>query len=249
MRKVGQTTMKSPNYEKRDDLKLRECIPGAGPPDMMLIVEGVKLYVHSKVLLTYSKVMEEKIRKPDAFYGKQIQMIGRSKQDVIALLNAIYPPQMVPPPECFNQVYEIAQFYEMTLLIEKLKLGIVKNCSLEPLEAAERAGKEPAVVFDAYSEFTNDEIKKLPGYADLQTKTKLSVARRRVELLEKNIAKKGLSQDAKYMNLFRKCHEEEREEEAQVKFQLGGSSKESALEATISLGQSLRSGRSQASGL
>merc|ERR1712224_278999 len=137
--------------------------------------------------------------------------------------------------------YDIAQYYKMELLIQKLKLGIVKNCSLEPLEAAERDGKEPAVVFDAYAEFTNTEIKQLPGYVDLQTKTKLGVARRRVLLLESNIEKKGLNDIPEYRHLFRKCPEEEKEEEVQGKFQMGGS-KQSALEATISLGQSLRSG-------
>merc|ERR1719440_1784676 len=106
--------------------------------------------------------------------GKQIQLVPhngrrRTKPGAIALLNAIYPPQLVPPAHLFDEVYDIAKEYNMTLLIEKVKLGIIKNCDLEPLVVAEGDHKFPDVVFNAFAEFSLDESKSLDGYSHLDT--------------------------------------------------------------------------------
>jgi len=181
---------------------------------MVLLVKGEKLYVHSKILGLYSDKIYRLMLRPDPMFGKQMQIRpfqnrARTKNGVIALLNAIYPPQMVPKPELFDEVYDIANEYEMELLVEKLKLGIIKNCELGPLEAAQKADKPPDVVYNAFAEFECDELMSLPGYGDLDAKTRLEVMRRRVELLEGKLETKAMNKNrSAHDGLFRECPKE-----------------------------------------
>lgn len=207
----------SPDYTELEDPSLRRH----GVPDMILRVQGHNLYVHLSIIKIYSEVIATRLREQMSqhpFLGKQLQLeAGKGKAmtkessyvfiaSVIALLNAIYPPQRVPPAELFHQVYEIALEYGMSLLIEKLKLGIVKNCSLEPLVAAERSRRWPDVVLKAFAEFAVDEFKVLPGYGELQTRTKIEVAKRRIELLEQQFQAQRMGQcRSAHAHAFRDC--------------------------------------------
>jgi hypothetical protein len=63
----------------------------------------------------------------------------------------------------FEEVYAIAVDYNMDLLIQKLKLGIVKQGTVQPLHDMEANGTRPDVVLDAFAEFAVDELRNLPG--------------------------------------------------------------------------------------
>merc|ERR550514_1393304 len=142
-----------------------------------------------------------------------IQMQGRTIKGVVALLNAMYPPQKVPPPDTFDEVNTIANDYNMVLLKEKMKVGIMKNCSIEPLKVAEDKKLDvlPPVVVDAFAEFKLQELKGMEGYTELQAATKLAVARKRIEVLEHAISDSRAMSDARQSHrfLFRACPEEE----------------------------------------
>lgn len=202
-------TLASPNYFDPKN----EALLFQGSPDLILLVEGRKLYVHSKKLSVYSPVIQEKLKRPDPMLGKMIQMVNRTVKGVWALLNAMYPPQKVPPAETFDEVYLIAKEYKMDMLIEKMKVGIIKNCVIEPLRVAEDKKLDvlPKVVVDAFAEFTLSDLRDLEGYHDLQAPTKLAVSRRRIEVLENAVTTSRALSDAfrSHRYLFRTCPDEE----------------------------------------
>jgi len=197
-----------PNYAKKDDEELRRY----GIPDMIILVQGHRLFVHSTIMKLNSTVIYDLLLHPDPMLGKQVHMMSspgrpRTRAGVVALLNAIYPAQVSPPAELFPEVVDIAKEYRMELLLDRLKLGVVKNCDFELLEAAERNNAwPPEVVLEAFAEFSVDELKALPGYSSLQATTKVELARRRVALLERELAKKALEPcRTVHPQLFRKC--------------------------------------------
>mmetsp|Transcript_5682 Transcript_5682/g.9209 ORF Transcript_5682/g.9209 Transcript_5682/m.9209 type:complete len:270 (+) Transcript_5682:137-946(+) len=202
MRKASATFVKSPDFENpKDEILLRH-----GKPDMRLIVEGQKLYVHTHLMSVYSDTLRHKIIRPDPMLGHQ-ETFGstdkhprRRKEAVIALLSAIYPPQKIPPLSVSEEVYDIAKEYQMGMLLEKLKLGIIKNCDMGPLELQD----PPDIAFDAFAEFALDELRDLPGWLDLPAATKVEVCRRRVTLLEAHLNE---MKDVRHGQdrIFRKC--------------------------------------------
>lgn len=210
MRKIA--CLKPPNFENRDDPGL---LCNGGLPDVMFLVEGYKLFVHSKIVSMLSPKIHKILANPDPMFGKQIQFFPyqgrrRTKAGLIALLNAVYSPQLIPPEHLFDEVCDIAKEYEMDILLGRLKIGVVANCDVEPLFAAERqrnAGIEPQdVIYTAFAEFSADEFKSLEGYELLEPRTKVEVARRRVQLLENLLARKEMADvRARAENLFRVC--------------------------------------------
>jgi len=213
----------SPNYYNHED----EALKFSGAPDLILLVEGRKLYVHSKKLSTFSLKIQEFLQRPDPMMGKMIQMVGRTVKGVWALLDALYPPQKVPPAETFDEVYLIAKDYKMDMLIEKMKVGIIKNCAIEPLRVAEEKKLDvlPKVVVDAFAEFALTDLRGLEGYHDLLPTTKLEVARRRIEVLETAMMEKRSMDDSlrAHRYLFRTCPDEERAPEGEEDIFGGGS--------------------------
>jgi len=215
----------SPNYENHLDERLLTH----GAPDLVLLAKGRKLYVHAEKMNAYSPVIWEQVKTPDPIWGKMIRLKDRSVAGVKALLNAIYPPQRVPPPEAFDEVYALAKELKMDLLIQKLKLGIIKSCCLEPLLNAQRVGKDPDVVFDAFAEFAIEDFKTLNKFDMLDSSTKLEVYRRRAEILEKLIKTTKPMQhvyENEKLRMFRECLEPCDEEEIDL-FMTSGPSRSS----------------------
>lgn len=183
MRRTSE--LRPPEYSKKDDPALLRH----GPPDVIVLARGHRLFAHSKVLRVYSAEMANLLDNPDKVYGKQLQLISRpghlrTVEGVTALLNAMYPPQLMPAPEQYHEVYDIAREYNMAC----------------------------PVVFDAFAEFALDEFKDLPGYDGLMPRTKLEIAQRRVALLEQHVAKHCPAARASHPELFRQCPEEVAEE-------------------------------------
>eukprot|EP00397_Hematodinium_sp_SG-2012_P038634 GEMP01042058.1.p1 GENE.GEMP01042058.1~~GEMP01042058.1.p1 ORF type:complete len:329 (+),score=37.90 GEMP01042058.1:126-989(+) len=177
------STLPSPNYKDYKDHDLRKH----GSPDLVLLVQGHKLYVHAEKLTVYSPVLYNKLQKLDPIWGKMVQLQGRTVAGVTALLDAIYPPQRMPEAIHFDEVYALSKELKMELLIQKLKLGIIKNCSLCPLLVAQEHEKSPDVVFDAFAEFTLNDLKLLDEFDKLSAETRFEVARRRAEVLERQL--------------------------------------------------------------
>lgn len=215
MRRVSE--LQPADYtSKTDPLLLRH-----GTPDMILSVKGIKFYAHSKVLRLYSQKIGEMMDNADPIYGKQIQIMSvagrqRTQAGVRALLNVVYPPQLMPPPDLCHEVYDIAREYNMFLLIEKMKVGIARQCDISLLEVAQHALEQlhpeervttfPHVIFDAFAEYTVDEFQAIPGYSRLCLRTKLEIARRRVAMLEEHLAKKNCAEHRRsHPELFRRC--------------------------------------------
>eukprot|EP00928_Gymnodinium_smaydae_P039671 TRINITY_DN27047_c0_g2_i1.p1 TRINITY_DN27047_c0_g2~~TRINITY_DN27047_c0_g2_i1.p1 ORF type:complete len:335 (-),score=73.03 TRINITY_DN27047_c0_g2_i1:71-991(-) len=219
------TFARGPDFSKKDDPTL--CRQH-GTPDVLISVGGHKLYAHSKVLRVFSKTVAGMLSDPDPFYGKQIFIRSwpgqpRSREGVVGLLNAIYSPQLLPPPELSSEIYGIAREFGMELLLERLKIGLAKNCDLDTLRRAEQDLAEwspedveknfPRVVFDAFAEFSVDELHALPGYAELSERTRLEIAERRVLLLERHLAGSNFNAcRAAHTELFRDCPAELRAE-------------------------------------
>lgn len=175
-----------------------------------------------KMIRPYSQQIGRLLDNPDPVYGKQLQIMSlpgreRTVEGVTAMLNAMYPPQLMPAPELYHEVYDICREYSMDLLIERLKLGITKQCDVSHLEAVQDVLRKPVqppetlasimphVVFDAFAEFAVDELKALPGYEGLLPRTKLEIAQRRVAKLERHLAKHFQHRQVSHPELFRKC--------------------------------------------
>lgn len=164
----------TPDYTRRDDKVLRSH----GTPDFMLVVRGRKLHVHSKILRVHTDAFTQAIANPDPYYGRQATLSSkpgrppRTLASVVALLNAIYPPRVLPPLELLDEVHDIAKEYGMELLMNQLKIGMMKNCNLRTLELAEDAGIWPDLLLDVFAQFTAEQLEALPGFAGLQPDTK-----------------------------------------------------------------------------
>lgn len=96
------------------------------------------------------------------------------------------------------QVYAIALDYGMELLIQSLKLGIIKQGALHVLEEQEKSftGGVPQcdVLYDAFAEYSQLELKSLEGYNNLHASTKLDLAHRRINILEDQLKKEYMRQ-------------------------------------------------------
>jgi len=107
----------------------------------------------------------------------------------------------------------------MELLTQKIKLGIIKACSVEPLLACEDAQRDKntemsEVVLEAFQEYAVREFDQLPRADELSVRTKLTVIEKRVEMLERRAreyreTRKGARDGHLYKNhhvtLFRQC--------------------------------------------
>jgi len=205
MRKFS--TYSSPNYEDIKDPTLLNH----GSPDLVLLVAGKKMYVHAEMLTVYSSVILEKLKTPDPMWGKMFPLKNRSIKGVRALLDAIYPPQLIPPPDTFEEVYSISKELKMDLLIQKLKLGIIKGCCLKPLQAVQKKKEDAGVVFDAFAEFALNDLKKLDNFeGNIVTSTRLEVCRRRAKILEDLLKNQKALRNVyaqEKLRLFRECPE------------------------------------------
>ncbi|CAD7937931.1 unnamed protein product [Amoebophrya sp. A25] len=131
----SSTTTPSPNYKDMRDPELLRY----GTPDMILVANGVRLYIHSSKCAAYSKEIHQQVLHPDSFFGKMLVLRnGRSTPAAIALLDTIYSPQKVPPNGLLFEVCEIAHDYDMQLVLQKIKLGLIKRGSATPLIEAVR---------------------------------------------------------------------------------------------------------------
>lgn len=205
MRKFS--TYSSPNYEDIKDPTLLNH----GSPDLVLLVAGKKMYVHAEMLTVYSPVILEKLKTPDPMWGKMFPLKNRSIKGVRALLDAIYPPQLIPPPDTFEEVYSISRELKMDLLIQKLKLGIIKGCCLEPLKAMQKKKEDAGVVLDAFAEFALNDLKKLDNFEqNLEKSTRLEICRRRAKILEDLLKNQKALRNVyaqEKLTLFRECQE------------------------------------------
>lgn len=177
-----QSKARPPNYSKKED----EVLRSHGRPDMILVIKGHKLHVHSQIIKTYTNAFLQAFVNPDPYYGRQFVIssappgrLPRSKAGVVALLNAIYPPRLLPPLELLREVHDIAREYGMDLLIQKLRAGVLKNSDVGTLKLAERLDALPELLLDVFAEFAAEDLEALPGYDELQESTKASVAERR----------------------------------------------------------------------
>ncbi|CAE8694148.1 unnamed protein product [Polarella glacialis] len=187
------SALRPPDYSNRKD----EVLLRHGIPDTLMLCHGHQFYVHSEILCTYSPVLAVRLAKQnvDPIWGKTVRMNSspefgpRTPQGVVAMLCAIYPPQVAPAIELLREVDSIARELHMTLLLAKLKVGIASNESvLRDFAAAGSAVEEiPEVVLEALAEFRLEDVKAMPGYEDLPMAACVEVSRRRVALLEQTM--------------------------------------------------------------
>lgn len=182
---------RSPDFTKKDDPILCR---NEGPPDFIVCVQGHKLFVHSKVLCGMSRVIEGKVANVDPMMGKMLQMTSakgqppRRKKAVVALLNAIYPPRLLPPVDMISEVYDIAVEYKMDVLVDRFRLGILWSRDLSYLSyLANTEEPDPCldVVLHAFAELTSSEFQALLGWENLDDAMKTMVAEKREGLLGK----------------------------------------------------------------
>merc|ERR1712000_582354 len=118
----------------------------------------------------------------------------------------MYPPYQLPASDYLDDVYYIALEYNMEKLMETMKLGIVKYCTLEPIVVAQESEKISQLLINAFAEFATEELKALPGYEHLTTSTKVTLALRRVQLLEERLEHKTMEPcRLAHAHLFREC--------------------------------------------
>lgn len=177
---LAASTTPAPNFRVRADPELQRY----GPPNMILMAGGIKFYVHASRCAVYSRILQKIVEAPDPVYGKMLVLRGKvgpcSPDALQAVLEAIYPPQKIPPDEVLVEVFQIARDYEMTLLLEKMKLGLANQRSLLPLIAAVNCasvGKNgvprlggvdvPRALYEAYAGFSMEELESLEGFGEL----------------------------------------------------------------------------------
>lgn len=149
-------TTASPNYRDVSDPELLRY----GTPDMILVTQGVKLYVHSSKCAAYSEDIREQITHPDPFFGKMLVIKNnRSPKAATALLDTIYSPQKLPGAADLFETCEIAEDYEMDLVLQKIKLGLIKRGSvkilLDALATLKPSSRIPPAVIEAFAEYFN----------------------------------------------------------------------------------------------
>ncbi|CAD7960094.1 unnamed protein product [Amoebophrya sp. A120] len=181
----SSATIRSPNYRDMKDPELLRY----GTPDMILVTHGTKLYVHSSKCAAYSKDIQDQVLHPDAFFGKMLVIKNnRSVKAAIALLDTIYSQQVAPNADVLFETCEIAQDYGMDLVLQKIKLGLMKRGSVKPLLDALYVMKPeqrvPPVVLEAYAEFTLAETKVMLRYDELPALLRRRIAETRVKILE-----------------------------------------------------------------
>eukprot|EP00392_Amoebophrya_sp_AT5.2_P006100 g6110.t1 len=178
-------TTASPNYRDVSDPELLRY----GTPDMILVTQGVKLYVHSSKCAAYSENIREQITHPDPFFGKMLVIKNnRSPKAATALLDTIYSPQKLPGAADLFETCEIAEDYEMDLVLQKIKLGLIKRGSvkilLDALATLKPSSRIPPAVIEAFAEFTLHELSVMPRYEELPVLLRRRIAETRVKILE-----------------------------------------------------------------
>lgn len=188
-----------PDFSKKDDVLLNRF----GRPDTLILSQGRRFYAHYDVLSPVSPVLRDRLHcsSLDPIWGRTLQIQGKSQdpaerrtaEGVHAWLQAVYPPQVMPPAHLMPEVNKIAQDFGMETVIGSMKLGISAHCDLRSVAMVEHqalatgftdAPPIAEVMFEALSEFSVDELKSMSGYDDLSSAAKVEVAMRRVRLLE-----------------------------------------------------------------
>lgn len=213
--------MAKPDFSKRDDVVLNRF----GHPDTLILVQGRRLFAHYDILSLYSKKLRDDLHSSslDPIWGRTLHIRGRTKsaadcrtvEGVIAWLHLIYPPQVMPQAHLLPEVNQIASDFRMDTVIAQMKLSISAHCDLHSVAEVEQQALAtgftevppiPEVVFDALSEFSVDELKKMSGYSELSPAAKVEVARRRVLFLEQLFeTSKAHSRDCHKTHVLREC--------------------------------------------